>query len=267
MSRAQFCLGLFTAGLCLAFLCPGLTSPAQPVWEQAEERSGVLNQKASPPAGRIVSPATSQTLSRWRGRGFRGQLSGIPPRRSAPGGARTSLVSLTSTSSVLDTCGGDPDIEPMVISVTPAGINGPNPQLCSTAANTPYSANSNCSVGTIATQKASSARPAGQQAYCSTNVGGVVKYPGPLELQRDQRYDRECLQCGGGGDVLHASRLNWHNDDFQLFDLRDKWVGDGDLQCRQSVRQRKSAAGHVLFGINGPASRPTLLRRITAAQS
>ena len=95
-----------------------------------------------------------------------------------------------------------------------------------------------------------------QQAYCSTNVGGVVKYPGPLNLQRDQRYDRgERLQCGGGGDVLHASRLNRHNDDFQLFDLRDEWVGDGDLQRRQSVRQRKSAAGHVLFGSNGPASR------------
>ena len=128
VSRANLWLGLLTAGLCLAFLCPGLTSSAQPVWEQAEERSGVLNKKASPPAGRIVSPATSPTLSRWRGPRISRAVVRNSAGRSAPGGARTSLVSLTSTSSVLDTCGGDPDIEPMVISVTPAGINGPNYQ-------------------------------------------------------------------------------------------------------------------------------------------
>ena len=242
VNRANFCLILFSAGLCLALLCPGLASHARPAWDPAEERSGALNKKAVQIAGRTIHPATSQTLSRWKGPRIARAVVRSSAARSTPGGARTNLVSLTSTSSVLDACSGDPDIEAQVISVTPAGMNGANYRACSTTIKAPYSANSNCSVGTNPGLKdqfcSTSAVPGAMATYCSTNAGGAPGYPGPgsCSVTTTNQANSAC-SAGAAGNLLHAGRPDWDQFKDYLLDLRVKRDGVRKMQRWHSSRQ------------------------------
>jgi hypothetical protein len=179
VSRMQFCLTLFAAGLSVVFLCPGLTSSAQPVWEPAEEQSVVFNQSSGPPARRSAYSTTGLTLSRWRGpRISRAVVTG-PAAGASSRGARMSLVSLTSTSSTVQTCEDGPDIVPANTSVNATNGSGPLAQQCSTALYN-YGIDDYCSVGInngIVKQFCSTSTngngPAGSPfgAYCSTNLG------------------------------------------------------------------------------------------------
>ena len=162
VSRVQFCLTLFAVGLSAMFLCPGLTSSAQPVWEPAEGRSIVFNQNSNPHPRRSAYPATSSTLSRWRGpRISRAVVTG-PVGGESSRGARMSLVSLTNISSTLQTCEDGPDIVPANTSVNPSNGFGLLSQQCSTSLYK-YGANDYCSVGD---------NNAIAKVFCSTSTNG-----------------------------------------------------------------------------------------------
>ncbi len=110
MNRIQFCLSLLAAGFCLAFLSASSTCSTEPSWNPAEVRSVVSTQSTNPPVRRSVYPATSSTLSRWQGPRISRAVGTNRSGTTEPRGARISLVSLTPTSSTLQSCEDGPDI-------------------------------------------------------------------------------------------------------------------------------------------------------------
>ncbi len=142
MIRLHVCSASLSAGICVALLVPGLQSGR--CWDSRESKSALFHPGTSPYPKTGACVSTAQTLSKWErphaahapGKALTAQLQ--------PTGARLSLVSLRSTTSVLEACGAGPDYAvPAATSVT-----GPPPNTanCSSFAGPPPNALGQCSV-------------------------------------------------------------------------------------------------------------------------
>jgi hypothetical protein len=143
MIRLHTCSAAFTTALCIALLVPAAQSG--PRWDSRESASDLFYNGTSSRAKAMPYMRTAATLSKWARPGAARALGKSLTRELLPTGAHLSLVSLKSTSSVLEACGAGQDV---VVAPPATSVVGapPNTANCSSFAGPPANANGQCSV-------------------------------------------------------------------------------------------------------------------------